>query len=220
MKAKRSDHNGAIYALRRLLRSLDVPSMDYDFNDAAQYGRELLEDLGHPVRNDDPELIKRAHDVMLLPYHGAKKYGDDHPIGTYTVDVDVDVAVFLEDRFSMETENAPDGYDVRIIFSDPSGDGCSVASDNEEEEGFITLTCRDRTDSSGQFTMMVGPDRLGDATEALEEYRTRSVLERISKRLYNDVNSFWKPYLSDENKFLHDIHCDALGEIIAMIDNL
>lgn len=220
MKAKRSDHNGAIYALRRLLRSLDVRSMAYDFNDAAQSGRELLEDLGHPVRNDDPDLIKRAYDVMLLPYREAKKYGDDHPIGTYTVDVDVDVAVFLEDRFSMETENAPDGYDVRAIFNDPNGDGCSVSCDNEEEEGFITLTCRDRSDPSGQFTMMVGPDRLKDATEALEEYRTRSVLERISKRLHNDVNSFWKPYLSDENKFLHDIHHDVLNEIIAMIDSL
>jgi hypothetical protein len=158
--------------LLRLMRSLDVEHLAYDFPEAASEARGLLESLNMPIiPTNDAALVSRAEAVELFPYWGAGKYGDQHPIGTFTIDLDLDVALFLEKKFSMVTENAPDGYGVLSIYGDEKGDGMSVSDDNESQNGFITLICRDRSDSSDQFTLMVGPDRLRDVVEALEEYQ-------------------------------------------------
>lgn len=177
--------NEAAEVLRRILRSMDLPHMESDQYTAAQAGRDLLEKLGMPVRHHTPELIKRAKAVDLLPYREAQKYGDGHPIGTYTIDVDLECALFMEKRFSMVTGNAPDGYDIAAIVNDDKRYDMSVCDEREEDDMFITLTCRDLSGLSEEFlamakvspsnikelfTMMVGPERLQDAVEALEAY--------------------------------------------------
>lgn len=164
----------ALKVLLRLMRSLDIEHRVFDFVDAAQNARDLLEKNGTPIRDNDGALIARAKAVELYPYKEAQRYGDGHPIGTFTLDVGLEMALFLEKHFSMVTENAPDEHDVDKIFNDPNGDGMSVSDGNESEYEFITLTCRDRLDARGQFTMMVGPDRLKDAVEALEKYRSEN----------------------------------------------
>ena len=165
--------NKAALTLRRILRSMDLPHMRHDRFDAAQAGRDLLEELGMPVRENSQELIKRAKELELYPYWDAQRYGDCHPIGTFTIDVDLNVALFLEKRFSLVTGNAPEGYDVTAINNDPKGEGMEVSVEGEEEDEFITLTLRDQDAVEGRFTMMVGPARLKDVVEAMEQFRAQ-----------------------------------------------
>lgn len=173
--------NKAALALRRLLRSMDLPHMRHDRFDAAQAGRVLLEELGMPVRENGQELIKRAEELELYPYRDAQRYGDCHPIGTFTIDVDLNVAMFLEKRFSLTAGNAPDGYDVTDIHNDPKGEGMEVSVEGEEEDEFITLTLRDQEAVEGRFTVMVGPARLKDVVEALEGFHATEMQTKAKK---------------------------------------
>ena len=167
------------HVLLRLMRSLDIEHLAYDFPEAASEARMLLESLNMPIHPaNDAALVDRAKAVDLFPYWDAGKYGDQHPIGTFTIDVDLDVALFIEKRFSMVTENAPDGHDVSAINIDVKGEGMSVSDNNESEDGFITLTLRDIHATEGRFTIMVGPSRLKDVVEALESFRAKGRTER------------------------------------------
>lgn len=157
-------------ALLRLIRALHLQGMAYDFRDAFDDAVSFLSENGVYISDShSDELLKEADEMGIYLFHEAGKYGDRHPIGTFTKDVDLDVAIFLEHKFSMTTENALDGYSINGMMKEGK-DGYSVACDNESELGFMTLTCRDHEDIDKQFTWMVGPERLKDAVEALKEF--------------------------------------------------
>jgi hypothetical protein len=171
-----SANHKAMDVLRRLLRSLDVRGREDEFADVAEEGRELL--ISHGIQTSyepSKELLAQAAILGITRYPCAQKYGDDHPIGSFVMTLDVDKAKLIEKTFGLTSGNAPDGFDIAAIHAHEDPEDMSVWVDYEDEDMYIEIMADEEDD---KYTMVFGPGRLNDIVETLKHY---IVDERITE---------------------------------------
>lgn len=117
------------------------------------------------LRDRRRRLVSRAAAIGLVPHTGAQKYGDAHPKGTYTMDLNFERAKLFESHFKMTIFNAPSHYKLVDIQLESDSDGMSIVDNNDSDTGFITIT-RFR----GDYVMMVGPERVQEVVEFIEQH--------------------------------------------------
>ncbi len=162
--------------LKRVLEHIDTDNISDDLKEAAQEGWDLLNAHKAPMQIElESSIMEQAKSLGITLYPCAQKYGDDHPIGSFVMTLDVEKAKLIEKTFGLTSGNAPDGFDMAAIHAHEDPRDMSVWVDYGDDDMYIEIVS---DEGDNKYMMVFGQGRLNDIVETLKHY---VVDERITE---------------------------------------
>lgn len=145
-----SQENKAAYALRRLIRSMDIEDHAHLFEAAAEEARDVLRQLNMPAIyefNDD--VVDRADAMGLKPHYNEQSFNSQVVIDGFSASLDKERADAIAAHFGMEKAG-------------PKQDALWLLCDDDEDMYMSIFEGRDG------IGMEFGPGRLVEMLEFME----------------------------------------------------